>query len=259
MATVGYVAPCRYSRGLEDALDNRRFESCCCHMAELIKGIDVSAYQATINWEQLRQARRDLAFAYVRTAEWRNDNPNGGLIDYEAERNMAGAARNGLIPGAYQRANLELNTPEKEAAEFVAHIRYLDAWKPGSLIPAIDIEYTSPQAKASNLNKWLEEFVLAYQDMAPIKKLMFYTSSSYIMTYYPSALTLPVNLWIAHTEKYSIPKGLPAEEWAGKANRFNNKGLMHQYTHSLHLPGVTANTVDGNCLFPGVKLREVMV
>lgn len=228
-------------------------------MVDLLRGLDVSSYQGEINWEVLRQARRDLAFVYVRTAEWRNDGTNGGLIDYGAERNIAGASRNGMVPGVYQRANLELNTPEKEAAEFVAHIRYLDAWKPGSLIPAIDVEYTLPQAKAPNLNKWVEEFVAAYQDMAPIKKLMFYTSSSYILQYYPSVLTLPVNLWIAHTEKYSIPKGLSAEEWAGKANTFSNKGLLHQYTHSLHLPGINANTVDGNALFPGVKLRQIMV
>lgn len=228
-------------------------------MIDLIRGIDVSAYQGSINWELLRQGRRDLAFAYIRTSEWRKDSSTGGLIDMYAERNIAGASRNGLIPGVYQRANLELNTPEKEAIEFVARIRYLDAWKIGSLIPAIDVEYTTPQLKAPNLNKWLEEFVAAYYDMAPIKKLMFYTSSSYVMQYYPSALTLPINLWVAHTEKYSIPKGLPAEEWAGKANRFNNKGLLHQYTHSLILPGVEENTVDGNCLFPGVKLRDIMI
>lgn len=228
-------------------------------MVDLLRGLDVSSYQGQINWEILRQARRDLAFVYVRTAEWRDDSLNGGLIDYEAERNIAGAARNGMVPGVYQRANLELNTPEKEAAEFVAHIRYLDAWKPGSLIPAIDVEYTTPQAKAPNLNKWLEDFVVAYLDMAPVKKLMFYTSSSYILNYYPSALTLPINLWIAHTEKYSIPKGMAAEDWAGRANTFSNKGLIHQYTHSLHLPGITANTVDGNALFPGVRLRQVMV
>jgi hypothetical protein len=64
---------------------------------------------------------------------------------------------------------------------------------------------------------------------------------------------------VAHTEKYSIPKGLPAEEWAGKANNFNNKGLIHQYTNSLHLSGVTTTTVDGNALFPGIKLKQVMV
>jgi GH25 family lysozyme M1 (1,4-beta-N-acetylmuramidase) len=228
-------------------------------MADLIRGIDVSVYQGSINWELLRQARRDLAFAYIRTSEWRKDNSTGGLIDMYAERNIAGASRNGLIPGVYQRANLELNTPEKEAIEFVARIRYLDAWKQGSLIPAIDVEYTAPQASAPDLNKWLEQFVAAYYDMAPIKKLIFYTSSSYIMKYYPSALTLPINLWVAHTEKYSIPKGLPAEEWAGKANRFNNKGLLHQYTHSLNIAGVEENSVDGNCLFPGVKLKDIMV
>lgn len=228
-------------------------------MVDLLRGLDVSLYQGEINWDILRQARRDLAFVYVRASEWREDSINGGLLDPTAERNIAGASRNGMVTGVYQRANLELNTPEKEAAEFVSRIRYLDAWKPGSLIPAIDVEYTTPQAKAPNLNKWLEDFVDAYLDMAPVKKLMFYTSSSYILNYYPSALTLPINLWIAHTEKYSIPKGLPAEEWAGKANSFSNKGLIHQYTHSLHLPGVTANTVDGNALFPGIKLRQVMV
>lgn len=228
-------------------------------MVDLLRGIDVSYYQGRINWEILRQARRDLAFAYIRTAEWRKDDSTGGLIDAEAERNIAGASRNGIIPGVYQRANLELNTPEKEAIEFVARIRFLDAWKKGSLIPAIDVEYTTPQAKAPNLNKWLEEFVYAYYDLSPIRKLMFYTSSSYINQYYPSALTLPINLWVAHTEKYSIPKGLPAEEWAGKANNFSNKGLIHQYTHSLTLPGIAENFVDGNCLFPGVKMTQVMV
>ncbi len=228
-------------------------------MVDLLRGLDVSSYQGQIEWDVLRQARRDLAFVYVRTAEWRTDNANAGLLDPTAERNIAGASKNGMITGVYQRANLELNTPEKEAAEFVARIRYLDAWKPGSLIPAIDVEYTAPQAKAPNLNKWLEDFVAAYQDMAPIKKLMFYTSSSYILQYYPSALTLPVNLWVAHTEKYSVPKGLPAEQWAGKANSFSSKGLIHQYSHSSRVPGITANTVDMNALFSGVKLRQVMV
>lgn len=231
-------------------------------MVDLLRGIDVSAYQGTINWDELRQNRRDLGFVYVRTAEWRNDeSPTAGLLDYKAEENIAGASRNGLIPGVYQRANLEINTPEKEAAEFVAHIRYLDAWKPGSLIPAIDVEYTTPQAKAPNLDRWVSDFIEAYFDMSPVNKLMFYTSSSYIRKYYPSVLLLDnnVSLWIAHTEKYSIPKNLPAEEWAGKADSFNGKGLVHQYTHSLHLPGITANTADGNSLFPGVKLSQVMV
>jgi len=229
-------------------------------MIDLLRGIDVSSYQKEIDWEVLRQGRRDIAFAYVRVAEWRNESATGGLLDHEAERNIAGAARNGIVPGVYQRANLDLNTPEKEAAEFVARIRYLDAWKAGSLIPAIDVEYIAPTAKTPNLNNWAKEFVEAYLDISPIDMLVFYTSSSYLRRYYPSVIGKPnVGLWIAHTEKYSVPKGLPAEEWAGKADDFDGQGLVHQYTHSLLVPGVSEKTVDGNCLFPGVKLREIMV
>lgn len=229
-------------------------------MVNLLRGIDVSSYQKQIDWEVLRQGRRDIAFAYVRTAEWRNGSATGGLLDDEAERNIAGAARNGIVPGVYQRANLDLNAPEKEAAEFVARIRYLDAWRSGSLIPAIDVEYFAPTTKAPNLDIWAKEFIAAYQDMSPVKLLIFYTSSSYLRRYYPSVIGRSnVGLWIAHTERYSIPIGLPAEEWAGKADSFSGQGLLHQYTHSLRLPGVPETTVDGDCLFPDVRLREIMV
>lgn len=229
-------------------------------MEDLLRGVDVSSYQGSIDWNTLRRFRRDIAFAYVRTAEWRTDTPSGGLIDSQAEKNISEAAKNGIIPGVYQRANLDLNTPEKEAAEFVAHIRHLDAWKKGSLIPAIDVEYSVPALKAPDLNQWVREFVQTYFDMSPVHKLVFYSSSSFITKYYNAVIGMPnVGLWVGHTERYSVPKDTPAEEWAGRANNFSGQGLVHQYTHSLTLPGITENTVDGNCLMPGVELHQVMV
>ncbi|MBI5241569.1 MAG: lysozyme [Elusimicrobia bacterium] len=90
-------------------------------------GIDVSHHQGRIRWDQLRG--QGLSFVYMKATE------GDYMADHSFLENWQGAARAGLVRGAYHFYDL-CGKGATQAAEFIK----LVPRSPGSLPPAIDLE-----------------------------------------------------------------------------------------------------------------------
>ena len=90
-------------------------------------GVDVSAHQGTIAWEEV--ARDDISFAYIKATE------GGDFIDDRFLTNWSAAEDVGLPRGAYHF--FTLCTPGKLQAENFLRVARPD---PVALAPAVDLE-----------------------------------------------------------------------------------------------------------------------
>lgn len=224
------------------------------------RGLDASAYQYDIDWAKVPTG---IHFAYLRMFDWRADR-----LDDQIGRNVFGGSR-GRVLGGYHRVDPVRRTPSQEASIFVALLRATGLDCPGRLIPAVDIEPTGDKVADGKVDwpRWTREFFAIYRTVTPdVLPLMVYTSGSYFDSLLGGTADWPtwVTCWVGHSEKYSRPAGLPAEEWAGKTWYQRGRARVHQYTTSGHLSGITypdgrPREVDLDSLMPGVELADVMI
>lgn len=124
-----------------------------CGSTTTIRGIDVSVYQGTIDWNAA--ARGGVRFAYMRLA-------NNMTLDTTFVRNWTNSRTAGVLRGAYQYFN-----PHGDAvaqANFVADTLMRNGFGVGDLPPMIDVEYpnsaTNPlptrAAYATKVRQWLD-------------------------------------------------------------------------------------------------------
>jgi lysozyme len=92
-----------------------------------VRGVDVSAYQGTIDWPTL--AGQDLDFAFVKATE------GSSHVDRRFAANWSGARDAGLVVGAYHFLSFE--SPGAGQAE---HVVDTVPAEPGTLPPVVDLE-----------------------------------------------------------------------------------------------------------------------
>ena len=93
-----------------------------------VRGVDVSAYQGTIDWPTI--ARQDVDFAYVKATE------GSSFVDRQFEANLRGAREAGLLVGAYHFFSFE-SSGRSQAAHVLATVPDDE-----DLLPvAVDVEY----------------------------------------------------------------------------------------------------------------------
>jgi lysozyme len=117
-----------------------------CPGSSKVYGIDVSYYQGTINWSQVKAAGKQ--FAIVRVSD------GTGFMDPKFEANWRGAKAAGIAVGAYQffqdataQADLMVNQLSKVG------------FGSGDIPPVIDVEVTggvSAATVAARVNTWLQ-------------------------------------------------------------------------------------------------------
>jgi GH25 family lysozyme M1 (1,4-beta-N-acetylmuramidase) len=123
-----------------------------------VTGIDVSAFQGTIDWAAV--ATSGATFAYIRATEQAN------IPDGYFAANYAGAKNNGLYAGAYHRARPGLSSGRSQADYFLDHAQYTADGR--TLPPMLDIEW--PRSTWTGLNAcynmsptalvaWIRDFV----------------------------------------------------------------------------------------------------
>ena len=112
-------------------------------------GVDVSAYQGQIDWEQVRQAGVEFAMIRVgyRGYETGKINP-----DELAQANLEGAAAAGLDVGVYFYS--QAVTPEEAIAEADFVLEFL-AGRELTMPVVFDWEYVSPEARTGAVGKEL--------------------------------------------------------------------------------------------------------
>lgn len=123
-----------------------------------IKGLDVSAFQGSIDWAAV--AGSGVRFAYIRASE------QAGIADTTFAANYAGAKANGLYAGAYHRARPDVSGGKAQADYLVDHASFT---ADGRTLPLmLDIEW--PRSNWTGLNAcynmtptqlvaWIREFV----------------------------------------------------------------------------------------------------
>lgn len=135
-------------------------------------GIDVSAHQDEVDWEQV--AGDGIEFAYIKASEGQ------GWVDDWFEENWTGAARVGLDRGAYHFFTL-CAPGEAQARNFLSVAAPID----GALPPAVDLELAgncSARPPAEDVAAELDAF-LELVEQAWDEKALLYVGSEWEARY----------------------------------------------------------------------------
>lgn len=221
----------------------------------LTRGMDVARFQGEINWGQVPAARE---FAYLGMLDWR-------VVDTDPQlaRNVHEASESGRTIGGYMRVDPTRWPAVREVQRMAGLLSAHDLMDPSRLWPAVDIEPTgAPGDRIVNWPAWTRDFITGWKTIVGLP-LVVYSSGSYFASLLGGTADWPewVRIWVGHSERYSRPKGLPAEEWAGRTWYETQRAVVHQYTTTGQLPGITTQSgsplVDLDCLMPGVALADI--
>lgn len=182
-----------------------------------VRGIDVSHYEGTIDWQQLKTA--GLSFVYIKATD------GVDMIDDQFALNWEGAAKAGFARGAYHFYDF-CDAGGAQADNFVQTVPA----DPHSLPPTIDLEQSKECAKMpakADFRKNLAAFV-AKIEAAYGREPVLYINSSIYSAYFDGEGD-SYKLWIADV-KHAAP-ALPAP-WT-----------LWQYGWHGHVPGI-AGEVD---------------
>lgn len=153
-----------------------------------VRGIDISHYQATIEWEHLRNASMNndpVRFVIIKATEGTT------LMDENFNDNFYQAKRNDFIRGAYHFFVPGIDA--KQQARFFMRQVHLE---PGDLPPVLDVEKMgnlTPQQLRRDVKTWLD-MVEARYHVKPI----IYTGYKFKMDYLNDSIFQPYPYWIAH-------------------------------------------------------------
>jgi lysozyme len=186
-----------------------------------VHGIDVSKWQGTIDWHEVRRSGVD--FAFIKATE------GGDHLDERFAENWIGAGRAGVRRGAYHFYYF-CRPASEQARWFIAHVPR----EAGAMPPVLDMEWnhlsrtcrTRPGAEAirAEMRVW-KETVGAHYRRRPI----IYTTVDFYRDN---------ELWRVEGYEFWLRSvaGHPQTVYPGQNWTF------WQYTGTGHVPGVTGNT-----------------
>ncbi len=182
-----------------------------------VKGIDVSHYQESINWDSV--AQQGLNFVFVKATEGIT------LNDSLFVNNWREINRVGLKRGAYHFFRPSFSA-EQQALNFIRNVPLEN----GDLPPVLDVEVLDGASKIevlAGMYTWLYMVEIAYG-----VKPVIYTNQIFYNTYLAGHFT-DYPLWIARYNVYQ-PELADGREWN-----------FWQYGNETNLPGITEK-VDFN-------------
>lgn len=189
-----------------------------------IHGIDVSRYQSTINWKDVKEMTDDgikIGFAFIKATE------GTSIVDEQFRRNWAEAESQNIPRGAYHFFVPKRNA-KKQAENF---IQIVDL-KPGDLPPVLDVEKSrgvSVSEMQKEVKAWLDE-VEEHYGVKPI----LYTNIDFYEHYFQTGFE-EYPLWIAHYLQPDKP-------------RIENKWVFWQHSEKGRVDGINA-FVDFNIFY----------
>jgi len=192
-----------------------------CADGDTLYGIDVSRFQGTINWQQVKG--HGVKYAWVQVSRYLDD------IDAQFEANWAGTKANGILRGAYQR----FHPGESVSGQAQIMLDKIGTLEPNDLPPMLDVEDADGLSKtqvAAAVQQWMD-----IVEPAVGVKPFIYTGYYFWKDSVASGAFADHPLWIAN---YSAQCPLIPDAW--------NRWTIHQYSSTNHIPGITANSVDEN-------------
>ncbi len=205
--------------GPTEHIDQVVSEAVVCGRGPTVEGIDVSQYQATVNWPMVRAAGK--RFAIARILHW-------PTRDTQFERNWREIRANGLIRGAY----IYFDPRYEVAAQADIVVRAVGRLGEGDLPVTLDIEQPNPglptPARYVAMIRDLAARVEAGTGRAP----MIYTGRYYWPNYVQSTEFRDLPLWHA---QYTTTQPCPyiADAWRDWA--------FWQYSSTGRVSGITGN------------------
>jgi lysozyme len=192
-----------------------------CAAGPTLYGIDVSRFQGTINWAEVKG--HGVKYAWVQVSRYLDD------IDAQFEANWAGTRANGILRGAYQR----FHPGESVSGQAQIMLDKIGTLEPDDLPPMLDVEDADGLSKAQ-VAAAVQEWMDIVEPAVGVKPFI-YTGYYFWKDSVASAAFADHPLWIAN---YSAQCPLIPDAW--------NKWTIHQYSSTNHIPGITANSVDEN-------------
>ncbi len=183
-----------------------------------IHGIDVSHWNANINWQVVKES--GIAFAFIKSSE------GDAFIDNKFTFNIDNARANGIEATAYHFARPNLNTGKAEAEYFYKVIKGKS--DKISMRPALDLE-DGDELTTKQLSDWVIGFMETFKEKAGYYPII-YTMSSYINNELDARIN-KYDLWIAN---WGVSSPTVTREWD-----------FWQYSETGRINGVYSN-VDLN-------------
>jgi lysozyme len=179
-----------------------------------IQGIDVSHFQGSVNWQEVKQA--GMTFAFAKATEGQSS------VDPQFKNNWQNMKAAGLLRGAYHFFDAGI-----DGAAQANHFLQNTQIEPGDLPPVIDVEAAASASKATILQEvqnWLNTV-----EQALNRRPMIYTTASFWNSHLNDTFGA-YPLWIAEYG-VSAPK-IPAgwSDWQ-----------FWQYSQSGTVSGVTGS------------------
>jgi lysozyme len=164
-----------------------------CASGSVIKGVDVSHWDGTVNWTSVKAS--GVSFAFAKATE------STDLIDDQFAANWAGMKAAGVVRGAYHFFDASAD-PTAQATYFLAEVGTLEA---GDLPPVLDFETLNGESEANAVAK--AATFLAAVTARTGKRAILYMSAEFLSGTYASIA--PYTLWDAN---YGVAcPGVPAE------------------------------------------------
>lgn len=187
-----------------------------CAAGQTIEGIDVSVWQANIDWDAVKGS--GITFAFARAAY------STSKDDY-FDQNWAGMKSAGIVRGAYQYWR-----PDKDPiAQADAMLQIIGTLEPTDLPPVIDVEETDgvgPATLSDRLAQWLQ-----HVEAATGRKPIIYSGKYFWQDNVQSKAFLDYPYWIPN---YSLDcPNLPDGYWPD--------WQFFQYTSTGSVAGVSGN------------------
>jgi GH25 family lysozyme M1 (1,4-beta-N-acetylmuramidase) len=197
--------------------------------AERVQGIDVSKWQGDVDWAEV--ASTPVRYVIMR-ATIGNTASTARSVDPMYFEYLAGATANGLVVGAYHRANVgRADDDATREANFFVNTAQIAA---DDVLPVLDIEEAHGLTPAE-MQDWVREWVQQVLARTGVKPLI-YTSPNFwnaIMGNPRWFADHGYPLWIAHWG-VSAPS-VPADDWGG------NGWTYWQWTSTGHVAGIVGN------------------
>lgn len=218
-----------------------------------VEGIDVSQWQGTIDWNQVRDAGKE--FAFVRATI--GGSADASNLDTKLTSNMTNGVAAGMLLSVYHHAKPDSSTNDavSEANHFLSNAGQYIAG--GYIRPVLVIEEGSGLGKTA-LSQWVNDFsdtVTAAKSVQPI----IYTNTNYATNFLDSSV-IDHDLWLARpispagsvdpqTGHPQTPSGFPNPYGAwnvpfGSTTPSHDAWSFWQYSWEGVVSGITENVVD---------------
>lgn len=189
-----------------------------------IHGIDVSRYQSTVNWKEVKNMEEEgikIGFAFIKATE------GTSIVDEQFRRNWVQAEEQDIPKGAYHFFIPGRNA-KRQADNFIQTVNL----KKGDLPPVLDVEQSGKISVAEmqkQVKTWLDEVEGQY-GIKPV----IYTNISFYQKYFKTGFE-EYPLWIAHYLQPEKPE-------------IENKWVFWQHSESGRVDGIKA-PVDFNVFY----------